>query len=184
MISTKHLILITCLVCLFNKTMSQTKPSVHFASYNSIGIVAGKSPVAYMAQTVNGLKFNSWFLGAGFGIDNYFIKTLPLFGDLKKEFVFKKVRLFLYADAGGQFITKDRKKTTGLYVYTTQGNLYLDGGLGVTIKTGKRNSIFFCAGNTFKKITQTDFSTDTGIPYKNENIHKLNTISIKIGYQF
>ena len=147
----RYLILITSLFFLSSQTMAQTKVKVQFNSYNSIGIVAGKSPVAYTAQTVNGVKFNNWFLGVGFGIDNYFIKTLPLFADVKKEFVFKKVRLFLYADAGGQFVTKDRKKVMGLYIYRTQGNLYLDGGLGVKIKTGKKSNIFFssiCHGYT------------------------------------
>ena len=51
---------------------AQKKTPFVFNSYNSFGFVAGQSPLAVTVQTVNGIAFNKWFVGAGFGMDDYF----------------------------------------------------------------------------------------------------------------
>lgn len=167
-----------------SESIAQQQHSPVFNSYNSIGFVAGKSPVAFTAQTVNGLSFNKWFVGAGFGIDDYFIKTLPLFIDVKRAFDFKKSHLFLYADVGSHFVTKDKRTTTSFSTLTNTGNLYLDAGLGITIKTAFKNAVFFSVGNTLKNITKTETSLDTGYPYKSKTDYKLSRIVFKAGYRF
>ena len=89
--------------------MAQRKHAVVFNSYNSVGFVAGKMPIAFAAQTENGIKFKHWFIGVGFGIDYYYMQTLPLFGAIKKEFLIKNNSLFLYGNAGGNFIAIDKE---------------------------------------------------------------------------
>ena len=165
-------------------SIAQKQHSLTFNSYNSIGFVAGKSPVAFTAQTVNGLNFNKWFVGAGFGIDDYFIQTLPVFIDVKRAFDFKKSHLFLYADVGSHFVTKDRKQQFEFYSNTTEGKLYIDAGIGAKIKITQKSHLFFSLGNTIKNVTKTETSEDTGFPYKNETAYRLSRISLRVGFQF
>ena len=149
-------LLLSCIISPAQHTYLTT-----FSSYNSLGFLAGKSPVAFTAQTVNGIRFHGWFAGAGFGTDNYFISSLPLFLDVKKEIAFKKIRLFLFGDAGTHFITRDKTTTTAFSSTTTKGNLYFEGGAGFKIKTVKKSHVYFSIGNTLKKIEQSETSHDT-----------------------
>jgi hypothetical protein len=166
------------------KGIAQTKNHIGFSSYNAVGFVAGNSPVAFTAQTVNGVSYGKWFAGAGFGLDQYHIKTLPLFVDVKRTFILNRITLFLFADAGTHFAERDKKINTAFASFTTKGGLYLDAGLGCKLPTGRTGHIFFSLGNTLKKITQTETSLDTGFPYKNEIFNTLSRISFKMGYQF
>ena len=166
------------------ESIAQKHRSPVFNSYNSIGFIAGKSPVAFTVQTINGFSFNKWFLGAGFGIDDYFIKTLPLFIDVKKAFDFKKCHLFLYADVGSHFIAKDRKQDFEFYRINTEGKLYIDAGIGAKIKITPKSHLFFSLGNTLKNIAKTQTSEDVGFPYKDETAYRLSRISLRLGCQF
>jgi hypothetical protein len=167
-----------------NKSNAQKQESASFASYNSLGFIAGNSPIEFTAQTVNGIKYGPWFAGAGFGMDNYFIKTLPLFLSLKRDIVFENAKLFLYADVGTHFIAKDKRTSTNFDETTTKGNIYADAGLGFKFSTGKKSHAFFSLGNSFKKITQKISSKDSGFPYQYETMYKLSRISLRIGFQF
>lgn len=163
---------------------AQQKHAVIFNSYNSAGFIAGKLPIAFTAQTENGVKYKNWFLGAGFGLDNYFIKTLPLFASVKKEFLLKKNSLFLYVNGGGQFIVKDKKISNAFSSIVTQAGFYYDAGLGYKIKTTKKSSVFFGLGNTYKTVRKTETSLDTGFPFFSVTEYKLSRISFRAGYQF
>src|SRR5688500_18561364 len=89
--------------------IAQSNQKTYFHSYNAVGFLAGKSPIAFTAQTVNGIELHGWFIGAGFGIDDYKISSLPLFLDVKKFFRFKNNKVFIYADGGSHSITKESK---------------------------------------------------------------------------
>jgi hypothetical protein len=166
------------------ENIAQTNKDAGFESYNAVGFLAGKSPVAFSAQTVNGLRYRGWFVGAGFGIDEYVISSLPLFLDVKKAFSVKNAHLFLYGDAGTHFITKNKNRMLAFSKEQTEAKLYLDAGLGVKIKTGKHNNVFFTIGNSLKTVEETESSLDTGFPYSNQTRYKFNRISFRLGYQF
>ena len=173
------------LVLLLSGTKSPAqKTTKAFNSYNSVGFLAGKSPVAFTAQTVNGVQFKSWFAGAGFGIDDYYMSSLPLFIDVKKEFTLKKTRLFIYGDVGTHFITKDKTTSTSFSSTATKGDLYLDAGAGIKIKVTRKSHVFFSVGNTLKKIKQNETSLYTGYPYSYETSYELRRLCFRMGYQF
>jgi hypothetical protein len=173
-------------VLLFTGTenIAQTNKGAGFESYNAVGFLAGKAPVAFSAQTVNGLRYRGWFVGAGFGIDEYVISSLPLFLAVKKEFSVKNAHLFLYGDAGTHFITKNKNRMLAFSKEQSKAMLYLDAGLGVKLKTGKKNNVFFTVGNSLKTMEETENSIDTGIPFSNKTIYKFSRISFRAGFQF
>ena len=180
----KYLFIIVTGILFCCNIYAQSKHAVVFNSYNSIGLVAGKLPVAFAAQTENGIKYKTWFLGVGFGLDNYFIKTLPLYVAVKKELFIKKNSLFLYVNAGGNFIAKNKETKDNFMSTVTKGGFYADAGAGYKIKATKRSSIYISLSNTVKQLKQTETSLDTGFPYFYETNYKLNRISFRVGYQF
>ena len=181
----KALILVFAAVFILNNAGAQKKNSIIFNSYNSLGFVAGKSPIAFTAQTENGIVFKNWFFGAGVGIDEYYIKTIPLFGSVKKIIPLKSNSIFLYANAGGNIITGDKTQKKIYSTLFTKGGFYGDAGLGYKIKTGKKSNAFFSIGNTIKTITETENMFDIwgmgGVYFAR---HNLSRVSLKLGYQF
>jgi hypothetical protein len=165
-------------------SFAQSKTTAAFDSYNAVGFLAGKSPLAFTAQSVNGIRLDKWFVGAGFGIDDYFISSLPFFVDVRRELFSKKFCLFVYGDAGTHFTSKDKSNTGGFTSIHTKGKLYLDAGLGLKLDAGKNNHGFLTVGNTLKNVERTEFSPELSMPYKYSSLYKLSRLSVKIGFQF
>jgi hypothetical protein len=180
----RHLFLFTAAVLFCSAGNAQKRTAVIFNSYNTVGFVAGKLPVSFAAQTENGIKYKNWFIGTGFGIDLYYKESLLLFAAVKKEFPVKNNSFFLYANTGGNFITKHKNVPGFFSTIKTQGGFYADAGVGYKIKTTKRSNIFFSVGNTIKNIKETEESIDTGFPYSYQTKNKFSRIAFKIGYQF
>jgi hypothetical protein len=180
----RYLLFTSLIIFVCTNIIAQQNHGAVFNSYNSIGFVAGKLPVSFATQTENGVKYKNWFAGAGFGIDTYFWKSLPLFFAVKKEFSFKNSGIILYVNTGKNIIKKNRKIVGTFSTIETQGGFYGDAGAGYKIKITKSSNIFFTLGNTVKHIKQTEESINTGFPYSYTTQHKLSRIAFKIGYQF
>jgi hypothetical protein len=165
---------------------AQQHRAIAFNSYTAAGFVTGKLPPGFIAQTENGIKFNNWFIGAGFGIDNYYRQTLPLFAAIKKEFPFKKANsLFLYANAGKNLVTKDKSLNNSFFHSTTKGGFYGDAGVGYKIRACKKVAAFFCIGNTIKNIREIGEAQDAyGTPGIYDAYRKFARVSFKLGFQF
>src|SRR5215217_9329028 len=82
---------------------AQKKEGLNFSSINQFGILKGASDQTFEVQSVNGIQYKSWFIGAGIGIDNYALKTVPVFIDFRKTVCNKKQTPFIYADLGASF---------------------------------------------------------------------------------
>ncbi len=170
---------------LFYTDVVAQKKKVIFCSYNSVGFVTGKLPVAFTAQTENGFEYNNWFIGAGFGIDLYYRELMPLFAAVKKSFPTKNNSLFIYINAGRNIVAKNKKSFTAFSTVETSGGFYTDVGIGYKIKISKKNNIFFSGGSTIKNIRQTGFSVDAyGMPGILDTHHKFSSIAFRMGYQF
>ena len=66
--------------------MAQQSKKIKFHSINNIGLLKGQVDDVLQLQTINGIKYKSFFGGVGIGLDNYYFKTIPLFVDLRKCF--------------------------------------------------------------------------------------------------
>ncbi|MES2649014.1 MAG: hypothetical protein V4717_19200 [Bacteroidota bacterium] len=174
-----QLLLIIVLFLQASLVNAQKNKHIQFTSYTTAGILAGESPVAFSVQTVNGVSYNKWFLGAGFGLDDYYMKTLPLFASVRKNFELKKCRVFLYADAGTHFLVNPDNHEEGLYSYNTNGKWYLEGGAGLKVGSGKKGFIL-TVGNQYKNIAKVEEYPDS---YRNETVYKLGSISVRAGVQ-
>lgn len=167
------------------KTAAQKKRAAVFNSYNSVGFIAGKLPVAFAAQTENGIAYKKWFAGAGLAIDLYYKETLPLFAAFKKDIGLKSNSLFLYVNAGKNIVVKDKKIVSAFSTIETKGGFYADAGVGYKIKIAKKNNIFFSIGNTVKNIRVIEITSDfLGMPGISDTQYKLSRLVFRMGYQF
>jgi hypothetical protein len=124
---------------------AQQSPKPRFTSYNSLGMLSGDRTVHGLLQSVNGISFGPWFVGAGVGIDSYRYRTVPLFLDGRYLFGKGRNKWFLYADAGYHFSWV--KKEDEVYTQDFRGGFYYDGGLGYQLNMTKKGwGMFFTAG--------------------------------------
>lgn len=138
---------------LFFFDASAQKQPIKFHSINEIGITTGQSGENFLLQTINGIKFKSFFTGVGIGIDYYHYKTLPIFFDARKFFG-KKNNGFIYGDMGCNFPLKNKPDKDIMYygTYKFSGGIYSNLGLGYKWKFIKKSSFLLSAGYSYKKI--------------------------------
>lgn len=173
------------LLAVFLCSNSVAQKSLTFNSYNSLGIVAGKQPAAFTAQTANGVSVNSWFLGLGLGLDCDYKRTMPLFAVIKKQLLSGKNIPFLYVNAGSNIILNDRVKKDVLSTITTKGGAYADMGLGYKRSVGSRNSIFFTLGYSVKRMHEYGTIPDEyGMAGAYDKQISMNRVAVRAGFQF
>jgi hypothetical protein len=130
------------------------KKNATFHSLNSVGIALGENENNGLVQSVNGIKYNSWFAGIGIGADFYFHRTIPLFIDLQKH-VGNGNNIILYADAGYNFPWNDKPSNKEVPYYTSYqftGGIYTDIGIGYKISGSKKPSFVISTGYSYKKL--------------------------------
>ena len=184
-----------CCSSLFFIAKAQSQESIstskaYFHSINQVGLLEGERGSAFQIQTINGVQYKSWYAGIGLGIDYYQIRGIPLFLDIRKEFVKRKV--FVYADGGVHYPWPTDNQNM-MPISLTTGNfengLYADVGMGYQFVFTRHNSLVLSLGYSYKKVTQKTSTTIcpfNGPCYvnKQEINYDLNRLSIKIGFAF
>lgn len=136
--------------------LSNRKAShIGFQSLNQLGLLEGEKGSAFQLQTINGIKYQSWFAGAGIGIDYYKFRTIPLFFDLRKDLQAKDRTAFIFGDIGINFPwvkTDDQELWLGKTEYSN--GLYYEMGMGYKITIRKNDALLLSAGYSFKQVTE------------------------------
>lgn len=130
---------------------NSSRPHVHTNA--SVGISSGESAAKPLFQLVSGLSFDRWFTGIGAGLDQYNLKSIPLFADWRMHFG-KTRSTFIYVNGGYNF-PHNNKSTIVNYYKTTDhfyGGLYMDAGFGYRIRLGSWHRLSLSAGYSQKKI--------------------------------
>jgi hypothetical protein len=154
------------------------KPSFHVIA--TAGLLAGSNGRDLQVQAIPNLKSKDWSFGMGGGLDYYYLRSIPLFVDVRKHFT-NYMPLFLYGDIGLNVPWVDIPKQQLLWMNQSfKTDLYFDLGAGWQVHLNNRNNINFSAGYTGKKLREfrkSDFQ-DTKLTYD------LRRISVKVGFQF
>src|SRR6476469_7100578 len=79
--------------------LPQKVTAIRFHAQVQGGLLAGATMRAVQLQATGGVAYNSWAFGVGGGLDYYYLRTVPLFFDVRKTFS-KAHILFVFADAG------------------------------------------------------------------------------------
>jgi len=165
-----------------------------FSSQNYLGLLEGEQGSKFQLQTINGIKYKTWFAGLGTGIDWYYRRSIPAFMSFNKDFLIKGNRnFFIAADVGANFPWQVEK-----YSYTTVEEsipgLYWGAGLGYKVGVGKLNDgILLQLGYSYKHVGE---KTKTVYYYAmpaimepepdmtNRFDYYLRRLSLKIGWNF
>ncbi len=147
--------IICCLVlyCIFYSSVQAQKEKAKFHLIETGGITIGESEINAVFQTINGVSFSNWFFGAGFGVDFYQYKTLPLFFDAR-NFFGRNHKWFLYGDLGYNFPLYNKSDKEIFYsgTYDLKGGVYTDFGFGIKTPLVKHSSLYLSLGHSYKQL--------------------------------
>jgi hypothetical protein len=131
--------------------------SCSFSSINQVGLLEGSGGHSAQVQTINGIRYKTWFTGVGVGLDYYRFRTVPIFFDIHKD-LFNKVNTpFFYGNAGIHvpWVLDKEKNWWGRAEYNR--GLYYDAGVGYSVNLGKNRALLFSGGISLKKIRETRY---------------------------
>lgn len=163
--------------------------SCSFSSINQIGDLYGSKGTYFQVQTINGIRYKTWFAGVGAGIDFYTRGGFPVFLDVRKDIFEKRSTPFLYADAGIHLV-RDRKEEVSQWHQNTYSNgFYGDAGIGYKLDVHGAGRLLVSAGYSYKNINRRYeyvSSCPTNRCYESYYTYKsyLHRLSVKLGLQF
>ena len=176
-------ILLIIALLIFFSVAAGAQHKIVFSSQNYAGILVGENKTNYQFQSINGIKYKTWFSGIGMGIDGYYVNSIPLFVSINKELFKKKSGFYLSADAGINFgcptINQRRAEESDF-----DAGLYLTGGLGYKIGIGKTNALLVYTGYSSKHLIEKVISFPADAPQMDKYDYYLRRISLKIGWSF
>ena len=185
----KRIILLICTISLSYVSVLSQSVKPHFRSINAAGIAVGESHPQMLFQSVNGLIYKDWFAGVGVGLDEYEIKSLPLFADIRMNFGDKK-KGFIYGDIGYNFFLEDKSKE---HVFagsesSYKGGIYTDFGIGMRTSFIKKVKMVFTLGHSYKTNKETQVYSICGIVppcFENVNryIYYYGRLNLKVGVE-
>jgi hypothetical protein len=166
--------------------------NTRFQSYNTIGLLTGDQTVSGSIQSVNGVQWKSFFVGAGLGVDFYRIGTTPVFLDVRKSFGRDRKNFFVYGDLGSQIPWPGNGQTLigSSAENDLNGGLFIDIGMGYLVGFGKNDALVLSAGYSYKTLSETVFACPMclpGVPCEpqiGQYAYKFNRLSFKIGWCF
>lgn len=161
-----------------------------FGSQNYAGILEGENGTSLQLQTINGLRYKTWFAGVGTGLDYYFERSIPLFLSVSKFLPYTKVPLYFNADAGINFPwNKDN-----IYYFDSRSgyspSFFWAGGMGYKFKSGQNGHGFLLNfGYSYKHLIQKiEREYPCLIPpcpvEKERYDFRLKRLSVKLGWMF
>jgi hypothetical protein len=174
------LLLVACCTQAQTDSLRQTnrqpnKCDCGFASYFNFGVLEGEARTALLFQTIQGMRFGKWFTGIGAGLEYYFVRTVPVFVDVRRTLLNRRYSPFAYADAGMHFPwarDKDQPVWGGKSKYNN--GLWYDVGVGYRFALGKETALLLSAGYSHLAMKET----------RSSNSHilwKFNRLSLKVG---
>lgn len=164
-------------------------PNHYFATQVVAGLLEGEQGSSFQVQTINGIKYNSWFAGLGTGLDYYFYRSIPLFISISKYFKPGRNSFFIQGDGGVNFpwVDKEINRFNSELSDKFSHGLYWNGAIGFA--SGKRNAFMFSLGYSYKHLEETKeravFCINPPCPpmVENYNYH-LRRVSLRLGWQF
>jgi hypothetical protein len=150
------LFFITAFVFISTTTTAQSK--IIFSSQNYAGLLEGEDGSKFQLQTINGLKYKTWFVGVGTGIDWYYRRSIPAFVSLSKDF-FRKGNRNFFVSAGGGFNfpwkADNNYNELGYTVVKSRSGVYYEAGFGYRIGIGKKNdAVLIQLGYSYKHVSE------------------------------
>jgi hypothetical protein len=170
---------------------------IFFSSQNYAGLLEGESGSQFQLETINGVKYKSWFAGLGTGIDWYYKRSFPVFLSINESFSQRRNRNFFIAANGGVNFPWEKSGYTNEWGYTVKKaipGIYWESGFGYRIGMRKTNdALIIQFGYSYKYVGEkiqnnyiipsSYFAPSQEYPNDRFNYH-LKRLSLKFGWSF
>ncbi len=166
---------------------AQTKP--HYTASIEAGLTKGSSDKSSVYFFSNGVSYKQLSAGIGVGIDNYSIRSIPLFLDAKKEFGKHKIKPFIGASAGINFPnpTTEQKMIYGGWEQSVdyKHGFFTKASVGVSMSLLHRLRIFINTGYSYKtsSVKFNSYYWLEGMSSNTIDIYHYNRWFVNIGFQ-
>ncbi len=158
MLYKEYLLLGLLCTAMVKNGMSQGENMTHhplFHSINNIGLLKGAFGNSFQLETINGIQYGKWFGGLGIGIDEYRLRTIPLFIDLRKEIGKSVNKWFVFADAGcSVYWQRDSDVKTFLGDSHVKNGFCAAAGTGYSIKLNRQLHLLLSGGYSYKAMKE------------------------------
>ncbi len=168
----------------------ENSSGAHINTIASVGLAAGGDAAKPVFHVTSGVAYGRWFTGIGAGLDNYYLKSIPLFVNGKLN-IGKKRSTFVYTSTGYNFSYNNRSDNDDFYVTTDRfiGGFYIDAGIGYRIHLSSWHRLLFSAGYSRKDISnKVGYTYPCLIPPCPEEIYRyhytLGRIMTNISWEF
>jgi hypothetical protein len=131
---------------------SGTSPNWHFRSFIQAGLLEGQAGSGFQVQTINGLRYRSWFGGLGIGLDDYKFRGIPVFFDIRKSFPIREAEFFIYGDGGIHFVWPRDNENLFYEKNSYKNGFYCDIGFGFSFHVYHSTALLVSAGYSYKKV--------------------------------
>ena len=162
--------------------------SCSFSSINQAGFLIGSKVPAYQFQSINGIKYKTWFAGVGVGMENYFRAGIPVFFDVRKFLLKKSAAPFLYADVGVHIVRDKNDRLNQWYENQYHNGAYAEAGVGYKFGFSGKDRWLISAGYSYKYVKYQNLylgGCQTARCYENYYTYKnyLHRYAMKLGFQ-
>jgi len=161
-----------------------------FSSQNYVGITEGEAGTSFQLQTINGLRYETWFGGIGTGLDYYYLRSMPLFFSLSKSLNNKKRSFFISGDAGINFPWAAKSEYYSYYgIQKYFPGAYWASGIGYKIGLRGNDALLFTIGYSYKRLKgESEYELPCLNPpcpvNKDRFDYNLKRISLRAGWMF
>lgn len=163
--------------------------SCSFSSINQAGVLNGVKGAYLQVQTINGIRYKTWFAGAGVGIENYYRTGYPVFFDVRKFLLNKSQAPFVYADVGIHIVGDKTDRLNNWYENRYHNGIFTEAGIGYKFGFRGKDRWLISAGYSYKYVKydnvylgtcQTERCYESYFTYR----HYLHRYAMKLGFQF
>jgi hypothetical protein len=159
-----------------------------FLAIADIGFLGGNDNNISLMLT-NAWQFkNRLSTGAGFGMEKFDYQVLPVYADVRYNFLKSRITPFVNLQGGYSF-PLGKSKEQNIYQQTDlKGGAMINPGVGLLVNLNTRNALVFCIGWRYQEL-RTKWHYDYNNYYPPENQSYLRTdfyrrIALRIGFIF
>ena len=139
---------------LFSQSGGKNIKKVQFEMTVLAGPTDGERGTSAQIEVIPSIKYKGYYIGVGTGVDYYFIRTIPVFLELKKVFTPNTNSVFVYADAGLDYPWPSNNNKLMQGQMDLSNGHRLAGGIGYQISVFKKTFLQLSAGYSYKQLKQ------------------------------
>ena len=162
----------------------------YFASQISSGILEGGQGTSFHIETINGVRYKTWFAGIGAGLDNYYFRSIPVYLSAVKYISQGNHSFYVQGDVGLNLAWEnDQLRSWNEVSDQFKPGFYWNSSFGFATGLDKKNSFLFGLGYSQKYLKEVKETTVQCFnpPCQNSEetyIYSLKRVSVKLGWQF